>query len=82
MENWRGEGGDGLQHSCQRKKARMWGGSCWKEGARAAEVEIQSHRGGDPGWGGPLISAKPPSPGLPLRFPSGEKAPLLLQHDL
>lgn len=47
-------------HCCQRKKARMWGGRCRKEGARAAgtEKDLEPLRG-RPGRDGPLISATP-----------------------
>lgn len=53
-------------------------------GSQDAELARRGCRAqsGRPGRGGPLISAIPPPGGLPLRFPSREKAPLLLRHDL
>lgn len=91
-ESWRGRVEMGICTVVQGGRAGwMWSGICRKEGARAAEWaqrRIQILRGEDPGKGGPLISAvyKPPTTWgrgcLLLRFPSREKAPLLLQHDL
>jgi hypothetical protein len=82
-----GGGGDGHQSSSPEKmKASQDVGRGLKGGRR--EEAGPGSKAEDPETGrrrlergGPLISAIPPG-GLPLRFPSREKAPVLLQHDL